>query len=280
MKFIYVDESGGRETGDIFVMCGLMVDAYKLRKITADVSEHLTQLFDKHPGENFELKTNKFIEGKGGWKNVDMTERKEQLRSLIDNALQSGAEVYAIGISFDSFDKEMKMGSLQPFGKSYWVGAAMFISARVQRQMQGHARNKGHTVFIVDDNKQETSKLSDELFRSDPWYDGLYQIQVNVRKKRKWIPRKANDRFDQIINTAFGIKSNNSTLIQVADAMSYVYRRHLELQNGQEKYTDEKSFIDQLVSIMDWRRKTVGLVPPDTPSVEFYHRIKHPNWKL
>ena len=36
MKFIYVDESGGRDQGDIFTMCGLMVDAYKLRNNTED----------------------------------------------------------------------------------------------------------------------------------------------------------------------------------------------------------------------------------------------------
>ena len=32
MKFIYVDESGSRDQGDAFVMCGLTVDACKLRK--------------------------------------------------------------------------------------------------------------------------------------------------------------------------------------------------------------------------------------------------------
>jgi hypothetical protein len=30
MKFIYIDESGSRDQGDVFVMCGLMVDAYPL----------------------------------------------------------------------------------------------------------------------------------------------------------------------------------------------------------------------------------------------------------
>ena len=34
MKFIYVDESGAAGDSDVFVMCGLMVDAYKLRKKT------------------------------------------------------------------------------------------------------------------------------------------------------------------------------------------------------------------------------------------------------
>lgn len=41
MKFIYVDESGGRDQGDIFTMCGLMVDANKMRKKTADLDAKL-----------------------------------------------------------------------------------------------------------------------------------------------------------------------------------------------------------------------------------------------
>lgn len=32
MKFIYIDESGARDQGDVFVIAGLMVDAYKLQK--------------------------------------------------------------------------------------------------------------------------------------------------------------------------------------------------------------------------------------------------------
>jgi hypothetical protein len=36
MKFIYVDESGGSTQSDVFVMTGLLVDAYRLRKYTAE----------------------------------------------------------------------------------------------------------------------------------------------------------------------------------------------------------------------------------------------------
>lgn len=135
-------------------------------------------------------------------------------------------------------------------------------------------------MFIVDENKQETSKFSDELYSCNPWYDGLYMQQRKIRGKRTWQPRKPADRFDQIINTAFGIKSNNSSLVQVADAMSYVYRRHLELLSKSEKYPGERKFIEELVSTMDDRRKPIGNVPPDTPCINFYQQIKHPSWKL
>ena len=33
-------------------------------------------------------------------------------------------------------------GYKQPFGKSYWLGAAMFVSALVQKRMQDEKRNK------------------------------------------------------------------------------------------------------------------------------------------
>jgi len=35
MKFCYVDESGDKPQSDVFVMTGVLVDAYKLRKHTA-----------------------------------------------------------------------------------------------------------------------------------------------------------------------------------------------------------------------------------------------------
>ena len=280
MKFLYVDESGDRAQGNVFVMCGLMVDAYKLRKKTAEVSERLEQLSKRHGGPKLELKTKKFIEGKRGWSNVDGSERQRLLSDLILNAIDGGSEVFAIGISFDAFDKAVSSDLGQPFANNYWIGAAMFISSLVQKHKQKLSANKGNTVFIVDDNKHETYNFSDELCRHAPWYDGLYQRQKPVKGKRVWEPRKPSDRFDQIINTAFGIKSNNSTLVQVADAMSYVYRRHLELQGEKEKYLGERQFIGGLVSSMDDRRVTIGTVPPDSRSVEFFRQIRHPNWKL
>ena len=45
MKFIYVDESGSEGESDVFVMCGLMVDAYKLRKKTADFDKMLAEFW-------------------------------------------------------------------------------------------------------------------------------------------------------------------------------------------------------------------------------------------
>lgn len=280
MKFLYVDESGGMNQGNIFVMCGLMVDAYKLRKKTEDVAKRLKVVYEQHPGERFELKTKKFLDGKGGWNKISNSDRQNLLSGLILDAIDGGSEIYGIGIAFDAFKNTMECNFGYPFGNSYWVSSAMFISSLVQKKMQTYTKNKGNTVFVVDDNKCETSNFSDALVECDPWYDGLYQQRRKKGGHLIWIPRKQNDRFDQIINTAFGIKSHNSSLIQVADAISYVYRRNLELCSENEAYDGERNYFKQLVTKMDEHRKTIGNVPEDSLSVEFYRKIRHPEWKL
>ncbi len=187
MKFIYVDESGDRSQGEVFVMGGLMVDAYKLRKKTADVYERLKRLSKQHEGEKFELKTKRFIEGRGGWKSISRLERQNILSGLIRDALHGGSEVFAIGLTFKAFDNANSSNLGQPFGKNYWVGSAMFISALVQRQNQKLSGNKGNTVFIVDENMHETSKLSDCLVPQTGCQDDILPLYSNsIFRKQLW----------------------------------------------------------------------------------------------
>ena len=107
----------------------------------------------------------------------------------------------------------------------------MFIAALVQKKMKVIEKNKGHTIFICDDNKQQMSNFSDALYQADPWFDPIYQSRKTKKGKTS-----ADGRFDQIINTGFAIKSEHSSLVQVADAVSYAYRRHLELKSQNERW--------------------------------------------
>ena len=257
MKFIYIDESGGRDQGDVFTMCGLMVDAYNLRTKTIDCNQELAALFQKHPRIPDNLKTIRFINGKDNWGNIDAQDRKNFLTGLCRLAVANGGKIFGIGLSFSSFDATCANGHDHPMGDSYWLASAIFISCLVQKKMQGFSNKKGHTVVIMDHNSVGMPSLSDSLYKSDPWFDGLYQSQIKQRGKTTWKLRTNSDRFDNIINTAFSIKSKHSALIQVADAISYVYRRHLELKS------EEK----------------LGRCP-DKPCVKFYKKASHEEWAL
>ena len=279
MKFIYVDESGARDQGDVFAMCGLMVDAYKLRKKTEDFDRRLETVFANHEENRSDFKTIRFVNGKGGWSAVDPTERKAFLKRVCELAVENGGKVFGIGLSFAAFDAAAGNGHGQPFNANYWLASAMFTACLVQKKMQGVKNSKGLTVAIMDDNKSEMPKLSDELYKGNPWSDGLYEVRGKKRGKTVWLDRTKKNRFDHIINTAFAIKSDHSSMVQVADAISYVYRRHLELTGVAETWVGEKDYYAELMAILEPTRATLGQCP-DAPCVKFFKAAKHPEWKL
>lgn len=279
MKFIYVDESGALDQGDVFIMCGLMVDAYKLRKKTEEFDRLLEAVFANHEGNRSDFKTSRFINGKGGWSAVEPTERKAFLKRVCELAVDNGGKVFGIGLSFAAFDAAAGNDHGQPFNANYWLASAMFTVCLVQKKMQGVKNSKGLTVVIMDDNKTEMPKLSDELYKGNPWFDGLYQVRGKKRGKAVWLDRTKKNRFDHIINTAFAIKSDHSSMVQVADAISYVYRRHFELKSVAEAWVGEKDYYAELVAILEPARETLGQCP-DAPCVKFYKAAKHPEWKL
>jgi hypothetical protein len=279
MKFIYVDESGAPPDSDVFVMCGLMVDAYKLRKKTADFDKMLAEFLDKHPGSSTELKTSRFINGKGGWSKITPHDRKAFLTQICQLAVANGGKLFGIGLSFAALDASRAAGHGHPFSESYWLAGGMFTCALVQKKMQCVKSSKGLTVIIMDDNKVEMPQLSDGLYDADAWYDGLYQLRATKRKKRIWLPRSKSDRFDQIINTAFAIKSHHSSLVQVADAICYVYRRHLEIKSLGEAYPGEATYYQSLIDILEPHREKLGHAP-EVPCVAFYKAARHAEWAL
>jgi hypothetical protein len=272
-----VDESGNKDQSDVFVMAGLLVDAYRLRKHTAAFDEMIASFLTQHPGLRKELKTKRIIDGEGGWSAVDPGHRKKFIGDVYDLAFNC-ARVFAVAFSFERFSAAAEGSFEQPFGKSYWCGAAMFIAGLVQQKVQKVKRNKGLTVLICDDNKQEMQKLSDMLHDSVSWFDPLYQKSRLKRGKTTWLELSPGKRFDQIVNTAFAIKSHHSSLIQVADAVAYIHRRHLELMGAPERWAGEKEFVTGLVGRLP-NRERLGR-NPGGPCIDFYEAARHREWRL
>lgn len=278
MKFAYVDESGSKSEGDVFVMVGLLVDAYRLPKCTREFDQRFKDFCALHPSSPRDFKTKKFINGKGGWNQVDADARKDFLRELVGYVAEC-AKIYAYGLSFKNFEKQVEDATNLPDNQnSYWTASAMFVSGLLQKKVQKEKNNKGLTVLVFDDNKVDMPKVSHGLYEGDDWYDGLHAFPTKKRGKAIW--KVTSQRFDHIINTAFAVKSEHASLVLVADALSYIYRRHLELTSRKEAWDGEKEYYEELASVLEGRREKLGRTPSDSEAVDFYKAAKHEAWDI
>lgn len=277
MKFAYLDETGGADQSDVFVMTAILVDAYRLRKYTAEFDKMIDTILAQHPGLRKELKTKRMINGEGGWSKIDAEERKEFLIQICDLANEC-SRIFAIALSFKGFNAAVDGSHGHPFAKSYWIGAAMYLSGIIQKKLQVGKKNKGLTVLICDDNKQEMSNLSEALHQPDPWFDPLYQKSKAIRGKTAWVKLNADQRFDQIVNTAFAIRSEHSSMIQVADAVAYVYRRRIELMTENERWNGEKEYFETLAARLPTHERLAR--NPGGPCIDFYKASQSKYWTL
>ena len=277
MKFAYVDESGDQGQSDIFLMAGFLVDAYRLRRITAGFDQLLRNFLDQHPNHPPELKTKALINGNAGWNNVNAQHRKNFLTSVCNLAAQDG-KLFVSAISFQKFNENLPEGP-HPTRRSYWHASGMYVAGLIQKKHQDDPANKGLTVLVMDDNKMGMANLSDAIYAPDLWFDCLYQRRKLNKGKVVWLPRTADDRFDHIVNTAFAIKSTHSSLVQVSDALSYVFRRHLELRTENEAYGGESAYYLSLVNVLNPRREKLGQ-GPECEARNFYRAVAPEGWVL
>lgn len=277
MKFAYVDESGDSSQSDVFVMAAVLIDGVKLRKYTIEFDALLKDFLARHPKAPKELKTKALIQDSDKWSKVPADERKEFITQLIDLAVGC-SRIFAYAISFKAFQAETADRDPPcPFAKSYWVSAAMYVTALIQKKNQKEPKNKGQTVLIFDNNDVGMPALSASLYEPNVWYDALYQGTQTKKGKQHWVARKPVDRFDQIINTAFAVRSEHASLVQVADAVSYVYRRHLELTSAAQGWPGEQAYFEGLVGKLEARRERIGRTP-DTEATKVYASIRHAEW--
>lgn len=279
MKFVYADESGEQDHSCVFTMVGVMVDAVRLRKKTEDFDNLWQELLSQHPEETIEIKTSRMINGKGAWSKVCPDVRKAFISNVIDLATNNGGKIFAYAIDFEKIKAINPDDYKLPFEKHKWTSAAMYIAALIQKKMQTVKGKKGLTVLVMDDNQHKMPTLTDGLYRCDTWYDGLYEMRGKKRGKTIWVSRKPADRFDQIINTAFAIKSEHSTFVQVADVISYVYRRHYELLREDEAYAGEKALYAAWVESLEASRVRLGHIRK-CDAGDFYHEIVPDGWSL
>jgi hypothetical protein len=234
MKVCYVDESGNDENDPCLVMVGIVVDAHRLNRTREEFGELFDKIQSFFQEDLKELKGSKMIFGSARWRNVDLENRKRVVGSLCEWVAQRKHHIALAAIDRELFAKASR-SSFPEVNADAWLAASLHIALQLQKHHQGKAKNKGQPFLFVDDNKQKVDKLAELLFNPPDWTDAYYGRGKNQM------------RLDQLIDSAFAVKSHHAGLIQIADLYAFIFRRYAELRDygASEKWIGEKSFINE-----------------------------------
>ena len=239
MKVCYVDESGNQPTDPCLIMVGLLVDALRLNRTHeefGDIFQTVSQHFEE---ELKELKGSKLLFGRDRWRKIDPSVRKGVAERLCCWLSERKHHLVLAAIDKSRFEKQ-KNSSLPGFTNDPWLSASVHIALQLQKNNQGKSHNKGLTFLVFDENKAKADILADLLWDVPHWTDDYY----NKNSKQ--------ERLDQLIDSAFTVKSHHAGLVQIADLYAFIFRRFVEFRDFgmSEEWSGEKQLIDGYVDLL------------------------------
>lgn len=233
VKVCYVDESGMQETEPVLVMVGIVVDGQRLNRTREDLAEIFGEIQGLFPEALKELKGTKIFYGRDRWRDVSPDVRK-RIFEFLCGWLAERKHHLALAAIDKASHRRLIDGGAAPEIKDPWLAAALHVALQIQKAHQGHAKNKGHTFLIFDENKSKVDHLPQLLYEPPAWSDTYYS---RSRKQAQ---------LDQVIDAAFFVKSHHAGLVQVADLFAFVFRRLAEFADygSAEVFDGERSLIE------------------------------------
>ena len=205
------------------------------------------------------------IFGRDRWRNVDADIRKRIAGSLCKWVADRKHHIALAAIDRRRF-QQADGGPFPQVSADPWLACSLHIAIQLQRHHQGKEKNKGHTFLFIDENKQKADQLAELLFNPPDWTDAYYAR------------RKKQDRLDQLIDSAFSVKSHHVGLVQVADLYAFILRRYAELRDYEcaESWEGEKSLIDEYTATLASRMLPKATRWPErakAPCCKWYNNI-------
>jgi len=241
MKFCYLDESG--TGGSSYpVMFGVIVDARRMHLTKNNWSEVLAILSDAIGREIREFHARNFYAGNGIWRNIEGRDRARIIIRLLEWFESRGHHVVHSAVDRAQFDANFHAHRFSADVGSLWRLLALHIVLSLQKCHQRVQRNKGNTVLIFDEQVMEKTPFTKLVCNPPDWTETYYNRA----------PGQLH--FDQIVDVPHFVDSEQVLLIQVADLMTLILRRHLELEEGGEL----ENYAGERTQISDWTERIMG----------------------
>jgi Protein of unknown function (DUF3800) len=219
MKLCYCDETGTGEE-PYAVLLGVVVDASRMHVTKDDWSDFLSHL-SRRVGQEFqEFHTRHFYSGSGFWKNLSGPMRSEVIDFFIEWFSKRKHHVVFSAVDKSAHKAMREAGQIPAEIDTVWKAMGFHIALALQKTFQIEAKNKGNTIFVFDQEVKEETRFQKLLLRPPDWSDSYYGRQ----EKRK--------RFCQLVDAPYFADSKNVALLQVADFLAYLVRRHIEISEN------------------------------------------------
>jgi hypothetical protein len=237
MYFAYADETGIDGDCPVVVMAAIVVNSERLTRTQEEFAGIFEHLGSSGTGNLKELKSKDLFAGRGFWREVDGTVRRNIVTNLCGWLCSRKHDLALAAIDVDAFETNPSPADELA---DIWQAAACHIALQLQRAHQGKSGSKGRTVLIFDDNKRGLAGIADLVHSPPAWTDSYYE-----RGKRK-------PALDKLIDTPFAVQSHHVGLVQVADIFAGVFRRYAELTEygGTEKYAGEVGHVQEWVDVL------------------------------
>lgn len=239
MKFCYTDESGAKAEDAVNVMAGVCVDATKVSKYKKEFIGLKEDIFEIYKAENVrcptEIKTSQIYKGKNGWERIAPDKRKVFLEKSLDLLTEMSAKVFLAVIEFEKYKRCNHSMKSSLSGDWQWMAAHMALQLQSEYFGKG---NKYRTLLIFDDHYGDIRAIYKYLYEqpsSSDFYD------YKIPRTNKVI--KSDEIMNQLMDI-LAVDSKSSELNQLADIVSYISRRYIELRAGiPELYSGDGQYI-------------------------------------
>lgn len=244
MYLCYVDESGYcgsclDEAQPVQVMAGIYVNLYNFHKTDSEFKEIFEIIHQRVP--LLEIKAREIYRGKGSWSGIDPKHRDKVIEYYLAWVQSRNHKVILLTVDNSKFFSRLQNDPKNLYLsvlKNPWILSAFHMSLVVHKLGKSQRRNKGK-AFLVFDEEHEHSDDLENLISDPPGFIDDY-VPFN--------PKKGEERLDQIVDTAYFVKSHHSSMAQVADVIAYIFCRYLQLTN----YSQPEAYEREITKIANW----------------------------
>lgn len=238
VRFCYCDESG---IGDepIAVMVGIVVDAQRMHLTKGDWQELLQKLSDKAGRPIAELHASNFYSGNGVWRSMDGPQRAQIITEIFTWLKDRKHRIVYTAINKAMYHDNFVLGKIPDELNTVWRFMGFHLVLAMQKYCQRAEKNKGHTVFVFDNEERERMRFTDLIKNPREWSGEYYG--KNPRDKP----------LNQVIDVPYFGDSKDIGLIQLADVACFFLRRYAEIKEEfcQPDYADEVDRIQGWIDI-------------------------------